>query len=517
MESRRANGTLGTAPVGVRTPGCAVARTGSRVVDYGDLDPRTNSRVSTRLPSGNAFSARSVGANMPAVEVSSYEPYVHLVTGERALVQVRVDPATQRRVLVAPLPDVYVPQHVVEQLHQAQQQLNESSNGCVASFLRCIRVDGGDTVTNDAPMGAPVDAVRPDAAPPVVRQLQFDENDGEESGLQLQPKLRLASKTLENLFTQLDLVSIDDFLIDFKAAIGNVDKHAYILLDAADWRPMLEGSPVWAVEANRRIAEALNATLDSKAPNVKRLKTILREAEAGESPGILSSGMDMIAEVKALVHGRSAGEVKSDMKEAMSISFKLGAPINENRLIADEIKKHYAIKSPGERAVENGIFHEMLGKVPSSNDSLLNIQMKMYVNDLHKAEMASPPEPPPWTLTKLIDNIAIDLSTAVAKEVSAIEDHKKSSSKVLTPDYKCANCGEEGAHFSYDCKENVCEECNFNFCPGGRDMLCAMLCVEKPSKRGDQIVNYFGRPLRVTAPKLIEKLDRAWEHHHKKN
>jgi DNA-directed RNA polymerase subunit RPC12/RpoP len=159
----------------------------------------------------------------------------------------------------------------------------------------------------------------------------------------------------------------------------------------------------------------------------------------------------------------------------------------------------------------------MLRKVPLSNDSLINIQMKMYTNDLHKAEMANPPEPPPWTLATLINNIAVDLSTAIVKEASVVEEPKKPSSKVLTSDYKCANCGEEGDHFSYDCKENVCEDCNFNFCPGGRAMLCAMLCVEKPSKRGDQIVNFFGKPLRATAPKLIEKLDRAWENHHKKN
>jgi hypothetical protein len=201
------------------------------------------------------------------------------------------------------------------------------------------------------------------------------------------------------------------------------------------------------------------------------------------------------------------------MKEAKSISFKLGASINENRLTADEIKKHYAIKSPGERAVENGIFHEMIQKIPPSNDPMLTFQVKMYENELHKAEIANPPEPPPWTLKQLIDKIAVDLSSVASKEVSIVDDSRKKPME-LTSDYQCANCGEKGDHLSYQCTENVCEDCEFNFCPGGRGMLCAMLCVTKPSKRADEITNYFGKPLRVT--KLIEKLDRAWEIHHKK-
>ena len=481
MESQRGANVNTMGPAGARTPGCAVARSGSRVVAIRQ-DPPTTSfdrRVYEVGCSPTAAVSWSRAQSGMGAVCDSYEPYVHVVAGERALVQVRADPATGRRVLVAPLPDLYVPQAVMEQLRTAQQLQHDQVGGCFASLVRCLR--GHDVAADDTSVDAPVGAVSAAVPSPVApRQLQFGIDggmDGEEfrhlGGARA--SMKLSTKTLEKLDTTLELVLVNDFLIDFKAAIGNVDADAFRLLDAVDWRALLDGSPRWAVDANRRIAEGLFAAFDSGAPNVKRLKSVLRAAESGVSPGIMSSGMDIVEEVRGLVHGRSAGEVKMDAKEGDGLVFKVGAPMSVNRSIADSIEQHFAIRSPAERAVENGILHLMISKVPLSTDPLLAVQKRMYENDLHKAEMASPPQPPPWSVRSLVDMISVDLASVGAlasKEVSTVD--KGGAPAELHSKYACANCGVVGQHISRDCPTK-CLGCKFSFCPGAAQAkVCAV-------------------------------------------
>ena len=104
----------------------------------------------------------------------------------------------------------------------------------------------------------------------------------------------------------------------------------------------------------------------------------------------------------------------------------------------------------------------------------------------------------------------MDLARA-PKEVSVAEQPPAPTGRrapVLTPDYKCANCKAVGDHLSFDCPI-ACKECKFNFCPGARHELCAVIADVPPSKR--DLKNALGRDL---IPKLVAKLDEAWKVKH---
>ena len=101
----------------------------------------------------------------------------------------------------------------------------------------------------------------------------------------------------------------------------------------------------WAVNANKRIASALDESLIKTAPGVILLKSNLREAQRTDRPGILYSGMDIIEEIAGLISERSLGEIKLNTKGTKSIVFISGASLNETRLVADSIKKGFVLKT----------------------------------------------------------------------------------------------------------------------------------------------------------------------------
>ena len=63
--------------------------------------------------------------------------------------------------------------------------------------------------------------------------------------------------------------------------------------------------------------------------------------------------MDMLEVIKAMVTGRSLGEIKLNTKETATVTFSIGATIDETRFIADTIKKRFVLKTEAERAVPN--------------------------------------------------------------------------------------------------------------------------------------------------------------------
>ena len=130
------------------------------------------------------------------------------------------------------------------------------------------------------------------------------------------------------------------------------------------------------------------------------------------------SGMDMLEEIKAMVTGRSLGEIKLNTKETQIITFKAGSTLDETRLVTDTLKKRFVLKTEAERAIPNSLLHEIIAKFPDSADVTLALQKQTYENDLYKAEMKR--VDPPWTVRELIDSIAVDLSRTT-KELSLIE------------------------------------------------------------------------------------------------
>ena len=84
--------------------------------------------------------------------------------------------------------------------------------------------------------------------------------------------------------------------------------------------------------------------------------------ERGESPGIMFSGMDILDEIDALIHGRSLGEVKLTTEENENVMFTLGVGLTKTRLTGEEITKNFALKTAAERAVPNALHHELLSK-----------------------------------------------------------------------------------------------------------------------------------------------------------
>jgi len=348
----------------------------------------------------------------------------------------------------------------------------------------------------------------------VPRRLDFqDDADGDSTATPdsaantAQQRLSLAAAA-QLPKTRLKLEEIDDHITDFKSAVGNVDAEAHALFQADDWAALVSSSSA-ATEANKRIAVAVMASLDANSKSVVLFRSALREADGTDRPGILSSGMDILQEMTALITDRSHGEIELNSEESEVIAFKPGAGIDDSRLVGETIKKRFVLKPAIQRAVPNAMLHEILSKYPES-DSELKSQKKAYKSKLYKSDMAG--EPPPWTVKKLIDDIAVDMACASpAAELSVTEELpiKSPSIKIqLTSTYKCSNCGAVGKHLNQDCPQK-CSDCNFNFCPGARGELCAVLCDLPPSKRSLQ--NGIGKDLH---PFLVGKLDTAWKAKH---
>ena len=160
---------------------------------------------------------------------------------------------------------------------------------------------------------------------------------------------------------ELKLEDIPIFAADFKAALGRVDTDAYSLLDADYPHAILAHGEPWALEANMRIATALNAALDPKAKNVVLLKARLRRAELSDRRGVTFSGIDILAEITALVEDRSIGEIKLDSDQSSPIVLVTGASVTDTRLAAEQFEiKRFALKPSAQRAVPNAFLHEVI-------------------------------------------------------------------------------------------------------------------------------------------------------------
>ena len=302
--------------------------------------------------------------------------------------------------------------------------------------------------------------------------------------------------------------TICNWITDFTAAFGRLrDNTAHLLLTAPDWHAMLAGGHPAVVEANKKIATCIFACLDDSSTTVKRLKTKLRTADRTDRPGILFSGMHILDEIAALITERSLGEIKLNSTNEKPV-LKAGAKIDETRLVSDQIQKNFVLKTETERAVPNALLHDIIDYMPAS-DPILKIKKDEYETKLYKAEMHK--NEPPWTVDELVDEIAVDLAKASpAKEVSAADRPSDRPPPVLHPQLRCASCGAVGEHLPRDCPIK-CTKCNFNFCPGNRGMVCAVECVEQPSKRS--LKNYLGRDRHEF---LVGKLDKAWATKHGK-
>ena len=154
----------------------------------------------------------------------------------------------------------------------------------------------------------PFPSTRQRLSPTDIRQLDF--SDEADDGAVGSSPVRLTSTTLKSLMSKLDLTDIADYIVDLKAACSRRDPDAHLLLVSPDWRAVLIGGHPAMIDANKRIAEYVTASIDNNGDNVKRLMSILRQADSTDRPGILFSGMDILEEIAALVTERSLGEIR---------------------------------------------------------------------------------------------------------------------------------------------------------------------------------------------------------------
>ena len=433
----------------------------------------------------------------------SYAPYVHVRTGERALVPVRrlISGAI---VAVHPPP----PEFIMEQTTFCATPLPPRAPGLCELLLRLIGCGHRDHVADGGDRGVlAVDSPSP-VPPEVVRRLQFDATVADPA--QGESTITLTYKTLSGLMTSLELPTIGNYITDIIAALGRVDTSSYTLATSVDWRALMVNE--WAVKANKRIAIAIDASLNPMAPNVLLLKARLREAESTEHPGILFSGMDILEDIRALVTHRSLGEIKLTADTSALVVFSIGASLGETRLKAEAIKQNFMLKTDLERNVPNAFLHELLSKVPGSNDPMLLMQKARYEDDLYKAEITGTGAP--WSAQQLIDYIAVDLARAKPVKAVANVSTKEVANvstrppPVLTASTRCFGCGAVGKHMSRDCPIK-CGTCNFNFCPGARGEACAVSFDERPSMRS--LTNIDDQPM---IKLLVDKLDAAWKVKH---
>ena len=352
-------------------------------------------------------------------------------------------------------------------------------------------------------------------SPESIRQPAFESDDDEEEHNQPARSThdkRLTTAALKALKTKLVLEDIPSWIVDLKAAIGRSDPEAATLLAATNQSELLGpfGSS-WAFNANKRIANAIDSALDPEGDNVILLKSTLRDVEAGDRPGVLASGVDMLVEIQALLTERTYGEIKLDKKAMEAVMFSPGATVTETRLIGERVKRQFVLKTHAEQAVPNALLHEIISKIPNMPDALKK-QKNEYERKLYKTEMIG--TPPPWAVGELIAFIGVDLTAYSRNEVSVTEQRPTGgpAKQTLTPDTKCGNCGATGKHVSRDCPIK-CPDCLLNCCPGNpaRGMLCAAKCDIAPSKCIPPLTSFNGRDLPTFC---VQKLDTAWKAKH---
>ena len=187
-------------------------------------------------------------------------------SGRYAMIPVCVDPQTGERAAIVRPPPGFVP---VTTQHAGQQQ---ATFGLPLFFRRLLCL-------NDATEPAPSLRASTASTPTGVRRIDFDASDDDQGADHslMQQRLKLSSAAIESLHTELELKDITDWLLDFEAAMGRVDADAHALLKAEDWRALVTQF-TWAVNANKRIASALDESLIKTAPGVILLKLNLREA-----------------------------------------------------------------------------------------------------------------------------------------------------------------------------------------------------------------------------------------------
>ena len=200
----------------------------------------------------------------------SYEEYIHVPTGIRAIILVSVDLLTGVRRTLVPVPDGYT---------LSQEVTVPRANGGILSslvrFLTCT--------TSTPPSDERVPSVARPQTPDPVRHIDFAVEDGdgiEELAPRISQPLSLSTNMADNLCIaggDLALLTIPSFLDDFKAAVSRVDAEALALFEAPDWRALLI-SPRY-LEANKRISTATEACLLSTADNVVILRSKLRRAK----------------------------------------------------------------------------------------------------------------------------------------------------------------------------------------------------------------------------------------------
>ena len=433
----------------------------------------------------------------PAIDQSSqYVPYVHIDTGARALLPTRYDSVNGVLVPLVPTPPGFVPALHRPAQPSIIQNIISSFTNCCANVAKLITPSSNSVNVTDTLHSTRI-------SPTSIRQPMFsDEDDADDTPQAVKPKL--STKALEALSTKLELEDVDAWIVDFVSAVGRVDKAAHALLHDSEWRELTgPDGPGWAKAANERISDGIHSALDPTGTNVKLLKTALREAEAGDRPGILYSGMDILYEIRALVTERSIGEIKLGTKCTEKASFTLGAAIDDSRLVGDSIKRKFLLKPAAEQAAPNALLHEILSKMPSTMP-VLSLKKEKYEDDLYKAEIIG--EHPPWTVKALIDYIAVDLARASKAEASVSE--KSTGVTPLSPNYVCGNCTAKGKHLARDCPVK-CKSCNLNFCPGAWHKACAVTFSTPPSK--SEITNALDRPL---PDFLVAKLEKEWKVKH---
>ena len=353
-------------------------------------------------------------------------------------------------------------------------------------------------------------------SPESIRQPAFESDDEEEEHHQPPRSAsdkRLTTAAIKALKTRLVLEDIPSWIVDFKAAIGRTDPEAATLLAATNHQSELLGTSgsTWAFDANKRIANVIDSALDPVGDNVILLKSTLRDAEAGDRPGILASGVDMLAEIQALLTERTYGEIKLDKEVTAAVVFVPGATVTETRLIAEKIKRRQVLKTHAEQAIPKALLHEIISKIPDTPEALRKHKNE-YERKLYKTEMIG--TSPPWTANELIAFIGVDLTAYPRPEVSLTERPPTGgvTKQTLNPETKCGNCGATSKHVSRDCPIK-CPDCLLNCCPGNpaRGMLCAAKCDIAPSKCIPPLTSFNGRDLPTFC---VQKLDTAWKAKH---
>ena len=75
-----------------------------------------------------------------------------------------------------------------------------------------------------------------------------------------------------------------------------------------------------------------------------------------------------------MVDQRSIGTIKLDTKEIVDVKFEVGVTQTKTILRGADIRRNFALKPLGERAVENALLHEIIAKIPDTTNAQLTIK-----------------------------------------------------------------------------------------------------------------------------------------------